>query len=64
MNKIYLIKSYNDDCGEHIVGCATKPIKASKMVEILKEVFKDNFKYTIIPTKTDVLIIDDEYIDF
>ena len=34
------------------------------MIEKLKEVFKDNFEYTIIPTKTDVLIIDDEDINF
>ena len=64
MNKIYLIRSYNDDCGELIVGYATTLIKANKMVEKLEDIFKDSFEYTIIPTKTDVLIIDDEDINF
>ena len=64
MNKIYLIRSYNDDCGELIVGYATTSVKASKMIEKLKEVFEDSFEYTIIPTKTDVLIIDGEDINF
>lgn len=64
MNKIYLIRSYNDDCGELIVGYATTLVKANKMVEKLEEIFEDSFEYTIVPTKTDVLIINDEDINF
>lgn len=63
-NKIYLVRSYNDNCGELIVGYATTPEKANKMIEQLELIFEDSFEYTIVPTKTDVLIIDDEDINF
>lgn len=64
MNRIYLVRSYNDDCGELIVGYATTPEKANKMIEKLEKIFEDNFEYTIVPVKTNVLIIDDEEINF
>lgn len=64
MDKIYEIKSYNDDCGEVSVGYATSEEKANKMIERLAEVFKDAFEYEIIPVKTDTLCIDDKDINF
>lgn len=64
MNKIYLVRSYNDDCGELIVGYATTEEKANKMVEKLVSVFEDAFEYEVIPVKTDMLCINDEEINF
>lgn len=64
MSKIYLVRSYNDDCGELIVGYATTEEKANKMVEKLVSVFEDSFEYEVIPAETDMLFIDDEEINF
>ena len=64
MGKIYLVRSYNDDCGELIVGYATTEEKANKMVEKLVSVFEDAFEYEVIPAEMDMLFIDDEEINF
>lgn len=64
MSKIYLVRSYNDDCGELIVGYATTKEKANKMVEKLVSVFEDAFEYEVIPAETDMLCIDDKEINF
>lgn len=75
MSKIYLIRSYNDDCGELIVGYATTEEKAIKMKEYLENIFNSEwdedeeefiqcFEYEIIPVETDMLFVDDEDINF
>ena len=64
MNKIYLIKSCNEDYGELIVGYATTEEKANKMVAKLVSVFEDTFEYEVISAQTDMLLINDEEIKF
>lgn len=64
MSKIYLVRSYNDDGAELIVGFATTEEKANKMVEKLVSVFEDAFEYEVIPAETDMLFINGEEINF
>ena len=64
MSKIYLVRTYNDDCGELFVGYATTEEKANKMVEKLVSVFEDSFEYEVISAETDFLFINDEEIEF
>ena len=64
MSKIYLVRSYNDDYGELIVGYATTEEKANKIVEKLISVFEDSFEYEVIPAKTDLIFINDKEISF
>lgn len=75
MSKIYLIRSYNDDCGELIVGYATTEEKAIKMKEYLEKTFNSEwdedeeefikcFEYEIIPVETDTLNVDYKDIKF
>ena len=64
MNKIYLVRSYNENCGELIVGYATTEEKANNMVEKLISVFEDSFEYEVIPAETDMLFVNDKEINF
>lgn len=64
MNKIYLVRSYNENCGELIVGHATTEEKANNMVEKLISVFEDSFEYEVIPAETDMLFVNDKEINF
>lgn len=64
MSKIYLVKSYSDNCGELVVGFATTEEKANKMVEKLVSVFDNVFEYEVISAETDMLFIDGEEVNF
>lgn len=64
MNKIYLVRCYNDNKEEFIAGCATTKEKADRMVETVKEIFEDDFQYEVITMATNMLLVDDKKVSF